>query len=49
MATVPKCYGCGEKCKETYFFVKVKGYPLRYYCEKCAKERGHRGSTGKRD
>lgn len=49
MATVPKCYGCGAPCKEKYFFVKVKGYPLRNYCEKCAKERGYRGSTGKRD
>jgi hypothetical protein len=29
--------------------VKCKGYPTRYYCEKCVKERGYHGSVGKRD
>lgn len=49
MAENAKCYGCGKCCSKTSFFVKVKGYPTRFYCEKCAKERGYRGSTGKRD
>jgi hypothetical protein len=47
MDKMPKCFGCGDFCKAAYFFVKVKGAPIRYYCEKCAKERGH--GTGKRD
>lgn len=48
MDKMPKCHGCGAECRAAYFFVKTKGQPIRYYCEKCAKERGCHG-TGKRD
>ncbi len=46
-----KCRGCETPVDlaRVYFFVKAKGQPIRYYCEKCAKERGYRGNTGKRD
>ena len=46
----PHCsYGCDTlvNLSRKYFFVKCKGQPMRVYCEKCAKERGYRGSTGK--
>lgn len=44
-----KCHGCSaEFSTKLYFFVKAKGQPIRYYCEKCAKERGYRGGIGKR-
>lgn len=51
MAKVNTCYGCGKQVRASvfYFFVKCKGSPMRYYCEKCAKERGYRGDTGKRN
>lgn len=51
MAENHKCHGCGAEVStaQTYFFVKCKGQPVRYYCEKCAKERGYRGNTGKRN
>jgi hypothetical protein len=44
-----KCHSCGEylSCCPRYIFVKCKGQPMRCYCEKCAKERGYHGSTGK--
>ena len=46
-----KCHGCSGEVRLTsaYFFVKCKGQPMRYYCEKCAKERGYHGNTGKRN
>lgn len=46
-----KCHGCDTlvALSSTYFFVKAKGQPIRYYCQKCAKERGYRGNTGKRN
>jgi hypothetical protein len=51
MAENAKCHGCETlvSLTKTYFFVKGKGQPIRYYCEKCAKERGYRGNTRKRD
>ncbi len=44
-----KCHGCTTEVSllGAYFFVKAKGQPMRIYCEKCAKERGYRGTTGK--
>lgn len=49
MAKSGKCHGCGVEVslEKTYFFVKRKGSPIRYYCGKCAKESGYRGHTGK--
>lgn len=46
-----KCHGCTDlvNLSRAYFFVKCKGQQMRFYCEKCAKERGYRGSTGKRN
>lgn len=49
MAGNGKCHGCRTELNLSiaYFFVKVKGQPMWLYCEKCAKERGFRGKTGK--
>ena len=49
MAKKGNCHHCGTEVnlEKVYFFVKAKGLPMRYYCEKCAKESGYRGHTGK--
>lgn len=41
------CHGCKEGIDPLlfYIFVKCKGQPMRYYCEKCAKERGYHGNS----
>jgi hypothetical protein len=45
MAKKEKCYGCDilVDLAKAPFFVKCKNQRTRYYCEKCAKERGYRG------
>ena len=48
-AYIKKCYDCSDlvALSNAHIFVKAKGQPMRYYCIKCAKERGYHGSTGK--
>jgi hypothetical protein len=43
MAKKEKCYGCDilVDLAKAPLFIKCKNQRTRYYCEKCAKERGY--------
>ena len=45
-----KCKICGKVIHtgDPCHFVKAKGQPIRWYCEKCVKGGGKHDTTGKR-
>ena len=47
---IEKCAICGKTIYtgDPCHFVKAKGQPIRWYCEKCVKGENDHGKSGKR-